>query len=120
MAYEICMVKLVTGEMVLGKLDKEARTINDPAILQMIPSQQGGVQMMLMPYGYPFENDFTGSISLSHVLYDYKNAPEELKTKYMEAISNLTLSGGALSGLDLKNPGGAPAGGDIASLLRSK
>ena len=113
MAYEICMVKLVTGEMVLGKLDKEARTINDPAILQMI-------QMMLMPYGYPFENDFTGSISLSHVLYDYKNAPEELKTKYMEAISNLTLSGGALSGLDLKNPGGAPAGGDIASLLRSK
>lgn len=117
MAYDICMVKLVTGEMVLGKCDKEAGEIKDPAVLQTIPTQQG-VQMMLMPYGYPFENDFTGSLSLSHVLYTYQNFPEELKTKYMEAISNLTLSSGGLGGLDLKNPG--TAGGDISSLLRAK
>ena len=117
MAYDICMVKLVTGEMVLGKIEKGAEEIQDPAVLQTIPTQQG-VQMMLMPYGYPFENEFTGSLSLSHVLYTYKNFPEELKTKYMEAVSNLTLSSGGLGGLDLKNPGGQ--GGDIASLLRAK
>ena len=112
MAYDICMVKLITGEMVIGKNDKDAGTIQDPAILQTIPTQQG-VQMMLMPYGYPFENEFTGSVSFSHVIYTYQKFPEELKTKYMEAISNLTLSSG---GLDLK----APGGGDLSSLLRAK
>ncbi len=118
MAYDIRMVKLVTGEMVLGKHDAAKNAINDPAILQTIPTQQG-VQMMLMPYGYPFENDFTGSLSYTHVLYEYKSCPEELKTKYMEACSNLTLSTGGLGGMDLKNPGPGK-GGDIASLLRAK
>lgn len=118
MAYDIRMVKLVTGEMVIGKHDEAAQAINDAAILQTIPTQQG-VQMMLMPYGYPFENDFDGSLSYKHVLYSYKNCPEELKTKYMEACSNLTLSTGGLGGMDLKNPGPGK-GGDIASLLRAK
>jgi len=47
---------------------------------------------MLLPFGYPFEQEITGSISTKHVLYEYANAPEELKTKYLEASSNLTLS----------------------------
>lgn len=118
MAYDICMVKLITGEMVIGKRDAEAKTINDPAVLQTVPTQQG-VQMLLMPYGYPFEQEFTGSLSETHVIYSYKNCPEELKTKYLEATSNLTLSSGGLGGLNLKNPGSG-AGGDIASLLRAK
>ena len=113
MAYDICMVKLITGEMVLGKRDADKKTINDPAVLQTVPTQQG-VQMLLMPYGYPFEQDFTGSLSEVHVIYTYKDCPEELKTKYMEATSNLTLSSG---GLNLKSPG---MGGDISSLLRGK
>ena len=119
MAYNVCMVKLVTGEMVIGKHDVQAKVINDPAVLQTVPTQQG-VQMMLMPYGYPFETNFTGSLADSHVLYTYKSCPEELKTKYLEACSNITLSTGGLGGLDLKNPGSGKAGGDIASLLRIK
>ncbi len=118
MAYDICMVKLVTGEMVIGKCDNQAGTITDPAILQTVPTQQG-VQMLLMPYGYPFENEFTGSLSKTHVLYEYSKCPEELKTKYMEACSNLTLSTGGLGGLNLKNPGPGKTG-DISSLLRVK
>jgi len=113
MAYDICLVKLISGEMVIGKRDAEKKTINDPAILQTVPTQQG-VQMLLMPYGYPFEQEFTGSVSDEHVIYAYKECPEELKGKYMEATSNLTLSSG---NLNLKNPG---MGGDIASLLRSR
>ena len=116
MAYDICLVKLITGEMVLGKRDSGTKSINDPAILQTVPTQQG-VQMLLMPYGYPFEQEFSGSISEEHVIYAYGKCPEELKTKYLEATSNLTLSSGGLGGLSLKNPG---AGADIASLLRTK
>lgn len=118
MAYDIRMVKLITGEMVLGKFDGETKHIKDPAVLQTVPTQQG-VQMLLMPYGYPFENEFTGSIAQEHVIYSYAKCPEELKDKYLEATSNLTLSSGGLGGLNLKNPGPA-ATGDIASLLRGK
>lgn len=118
MAYDICLAKLITGEMVIGKRDAATKTITDPAILQTVPTQQG-VQMLLMPYGYPFEQDFTGSVSETHVIYLYKKCPEELKDKYLEAISNLTLSSGGLGSLNLKNPGPG-AGGDIASLLRAK
>ncbi|MDR2488933.1 MAG: hypothetical protein LBD42_05535 [Desulfovibrio sp.] len=101
MAYDIRMVKLVTGEIAIGKYDAAAGLIGDPAVLQTVPTQQG-VQMMLMPFGYPFDNAFSGSVALQHVLFEYKSCPEELKTKYLEACSNLTLSSG---GFQLKGPG---------------
>jgi hypothetical protein len=107
MAYDIRMVKLVSGETVLGKLDAEASELRDPAVLQTLPVQQG-VQMMLMPFGYPFDNSFTGSIPMRHVIYEYQKCPEELKTKYLEACSNLTLASGGFGGpggMNLKKPG---------------
>lgn len=91
MAYDIRLVKLINGETVIGKWSEDGQTINDPAVIQTVPMQQG-VQMMLLPFGYPFEQEITGAISTKHVLYEYTNAPEELKTKYLEASSNLTLS----------------------------
>ncbi len=103
MPYDIRLVKLINGESVIGKWSPDGKTISDPAVLQTVPSQQG-VQMMLLPFGYPFENEITGEISTAHVLYEYKKAPEELKTKYLEAASNLTLT--------------APGGASISQLLK--
>ena len=103
MPYDIRLVKLINGESVIGKWSADGKTISDPAVLQTVPSQQG-VQMMLLPFGYPFEQEITGEISTAHVLYEYKKAPEELKTKYLEASSNLTLS--------------VPGGGNISQLLK--
>ena len=90
--YDIRLVKLVNGDMVLGKWNEEKGIIADPAILQTIPTQQGGMQMLLLPFGYPFDQEMTGEIELKHVIYQYKTVPEELKTKYLEATTNLTLS----------------------------
>lgn len=103
MAYDIRLVKLTNGETVIGKWSDDGQTISDPAVIQTVPTQQG-VQMMLLPFGYPFEQEITGDISTKHVLYEYKKVPEELKTKYLEAASNLTLSapGGGLSQLITK------------------
>lgn len=112
MAYDIRLVKLVNGDLVIGKFEADNDLIKDAATLQTVPTQQG-VQMMLLPYGYPFEQDFTGSIDRRHVIYEYSNFPEDLKTKYMEACSNLTLSSGGLGGLNLSKPSG-----DISNLLR--
>ena len=116
MSYDLRLVKLITGEMVIGKYDSDKNALKDVAILQMIPTQQN-MQMMLLPYGYPFDQEFDGEIGYSHVMYTYKKYPEELNTKYMEAISNLTLSTGGLGGLDLKNPQGA---GGMSGLIRGK
>lgn len=105
MAYTIRLVKLVTGELVLGKYDADAKILNEIALLQMVPTQQG-MQVLMLPYGYPFEQGFSGSIKADHFMYEYSRLPDDLETKYMEAISNLTLSTGGLGNLDLK--GGNP------------
>jgi len=92
MAYDIRLVKLINGETVLGKYDEETKGLSDVAILQTVPTQQG-VQMVLLPFGYPFETEMSGSaIKGEHILYTFKHFPEELKNKYLEATSNLTIS----------------------------
>ena len=111
MAYDIRMCKLVTGELVIGKFDAEKDCLTDVAALQTVPTQQGSVQMLLLPYGYPFETDFCGAIPGCFFLYRYKSTPEELQNKYLEAATNLTLSGGGLGKLQGGGmPGGMPGG----------
>lgn len=112
MAYEIIFAKLISGDMVIGKTGEEEGRITSLATLQTVPSQQG-VQMMLLPFGYPFEQGFDGSVSADHILYEYQECPEELKVKYMEATTNLTLS---TSGMNLQAPGAA--GGNISDISK--
>lgn len=105
MSYDIRLVKLIGGEMVVGNFAGDF--IEEPAILQVMPTQQG-TQMILLPYGYPFDQEMHGKISMKHVLFEYKNCPEELKNKYIEAKTNISLSSG---GLDLSGAMGGSMGG---------
>lgn len=116
MPYDIRLVKLVGSEMVVGKYDEEKKALTDVAILQTLPTEQG-VQMLLLPYGYPFDQKFDGVISYEHVVYQYKNMPQDIKDRYLEATSNITLSSGGLGGLDLRG-GNAANMADISSLLK--
>jgi hypothetical protein len=120
MAYDIRLVKLITGDLALGKWEESERKLKDIAVIQTVPTQSGGVQMMLLPFGYPFENEITGEISLDHVLYVYKTFPDELKTKYLEASSNLTLSSpGDLQRLkNMSRASGKPGGSGISLLKK--
>ena len=77
MSKPIRLFKLVTGELVLGKFDEEANMLEDVAIIQVVPTQQG-VQMMMLPYGYPFEQEFKGNISGEHFMYEYKKLHYDL------------------------------------------
>lgn len=95
MAYDIKLVKLVTGELVIGKYNTEKKSLDDVAIMQTVPSQQG-VQIAILPYGYPFDQEFGGSIEEKHFLFEYSKVMDEIKDKYLEAVSNLTLSSGGL------------------------
>lgn len=111
MAYDIRLMKLVTGELVIGKYQESTDSLSDVAAIQTIPSQQG-VQMMMLPYGYPFESEFTGSIEGRHFIFRYANTPRELQDKYIEASTNLTVAGGlgklqfGASGADVTSPSG--------------
>lgn len=114
MAYDIRLVKTSSGDMALGKWNEEQGKLTDLAMLQMMPTQQGGVQMVLLPFGYPIDNELTGEIDNRHIMYVYKNLPEDLKNKYLEASSNLTIS----SPGDLKNLGNlaGKGGGKVTDL----
>ncbi|MBQ7617484.1 MAG: hypothetical protein IJS50_01285 [Desulfovibrio sp.] len=91
--YDIRLVKLVSGELVLGKYDAAKDCLNDVAILQVVPTQ-AGAQMLMLPYGHPFESNFSASIAGKHFLYTYSSVPSEMQDKYLEAVTNLTVSGG--------------------------
>ena len=93
MAYDIRLMKLVSGELVIGKYDEAKDCLNETAAIQSIPTQQG-VQMIMLPYGYPFEPNFTGTIEGKHFLYRYSTTPKEIQDKYIEACTNLTVAGG--------------------------
>jgi len=118
MAYDIRLFKLVTGELVIGKFDAEQDRVTDVAALQTVPTQQGGMQMLMLPYGYPFETEFCGSIPSAFFLYRYKSTPEELQNKYLEAATNLTLSGGGLGRIQGGGMGGGLGGGLLGGLKK--
>ncbi|WP_461210990.1 hypothetical protein [Desulfocurvus sp. DL9XJH121] len=114
MAYDIRLVKLINGEMVIGKFEERdgGQVLKDTAVLQTVPTQQG-VQMMLLPFGYPFDNEIDAEIDYKHVLYTYKKVPADLEKKYIEAASGLAMAGaGDLAGL------GGGAGADFSQLLK--
>ena len=87
MALPVRLVKLVTGELALGKFDAETDTLKDVAILQIVPTQQG-VQMMMLPYGYPFEQEFEGVICGMSKWGMYVELPNTVEG--MVHVSNMT------------------------------
>jgi len=110
MSYDIKLVKLISGDMIVGKFNDADQKIESPAAIQAMPTQQGGSQMVLLPFGYPFDQEMHGEIAMSNVLFEYKNCPEELKTKYIEALTNISMSSG---GLDLSSGQESGSGGGL-------
>ncbi len=114
MAYDIRLFKLITGDVVLGKYDAEKDCLNDAAILQIVPTKQGA-QLLILPYGHPFENNFCGTLHGKDFIYRYNNTPEEIQNKYLEACTNLTMAGGM--GKLQFGGGSAPASSNGSGLI---
>jgi hypothetical protein len=96
---EIKIVKIVTGETVIGTQVQDY--LEDVALIQVIPSS-GGIQLAILPYGFPFEEKIGGKISIDKIVYEFKNIPEDIKNKYLEAKSDIKISSSmpGSSGLD--------------------
>lgn len=85
---EIRLVKLVTGEFCVGIDDEEFHGIKDVALLQFNQTENG-ININLISYGFPFEQQFGGFIYNDNIIYEVENIPEDLKTRYTEALNNL-------------------------------
>lgn len=96
---EIKIVKIVTGETVIGT--KVFDNLEDVALIQVIPSS-GGVQLAILPYGFPFEEKISGKIPCDKIVYEFESVPEDIKNKYLEAKSDIKISSTIPgSGIDL-------------------
>ena len=99
MSHDIRLFKLVTGETVIAKWAADASKITAVAVLQNGPAQQGnGMQLVILPYGYPFETAFIAEIDTTHIIFQHPVIPEELKMKYLEIVTNITLSPNGVPG----------------------
>lgn len=106
MSYDIRFVRLVTGETVIGEYSEEKKALKDVAIVQVVPAGNS-MQIMILPYGFPYEEEVGGEISEVHIIYTFEKTPEDLKNKYLETRSSIKIaSAGDLGGL-----GGGPRGG---------
>ncbi|TYB33537.1 MAG: hypothetical protein FXF49_05905 [Flexistipes sinusarabici] len=114
MAYEnIRFVKLVTGDSVMGEQEEETGKIKNIALIQAIPSGNS-MQVAVLPFGFPFEEEIGGEISEKDIIYEYSSVPEELRNKYLEAKSNIRIS----QNMDnLKDFQGGPGSGGNSGLI---
>ena len=90
-AFDIKMVKLVSGEIVLGKYNAEKDMLENVVQLQNVPTPQG-MQMLPDPYAFPFENTLDACIEGRFILYRFAETAKELQDKYIEVTTNLSVS----------------------------
>ncbi len=95
---KIRLVKIINGDFVIGVDDEENKSIKNIGSLQFVPGETGGMSVALIPYGFPFEEKFKGSISNDKVLYEIETVPEDLQNKYTEATSDIKLISGSNNG----------------------
>jgi len=101
MQYDIRLVKLVSGETVMGNFNAETNTLNDVVMIQAVPTVSGGVQLAMLPYGFPYEEEINVKLDAKFFMYEYKKVQEELKNKYLEAKSSIKIApGGSFGGND--------------------
>ncbi len=87
----IKFVKLVTGETVIGTYNQQKDALEDVALIQVLPASSG-IQIAIVPYGFPFEEKIGGQIPMDKVVYEFEKLPSDLESKYIQAKSNITIS----------------------------
>ena len=95
---KIRLAKLISGDFIVGVDDEEKKGIKNIGSLQFVPAETGGMSVALIPYGFPFEDEFKGFIENDKILYEAEKVPEDLQNKYTEATSDIKLISSANKG----------------------
>ncbi|WP_022851227.1 hypothetical protein [Limisalsivibrio acetivorans] len=111
MSEDIKFVKLVSGDTIIAQYDEENNKLTEVVSVQAIPAGNSGMQIALLPFGFPYEEEAGGSIDADKILYEYNSLPEDLKNKYIETKSNIRITP-SMDNLGGMNPGqGGDSGG---------
>ncbi|MGE4496580.1 MAG: hypothetical protein AB7E48_01770 [Deferribacterales bacterium] len=108
----IKFVKLVSGDTCIGIKDDEKNILKDVAVVQAVPMGGSGIQIAILPFGFPYEDEIGGEIGWDKVMYVYAEFPEDIKNKYIEAKSGIRMAGG-MGGLG----GAAPKGRSDSGII---
>jgi hypothetical protein len=110
----IKFVKLVSGDTCIGIKDDEKNILKDVAVVQAVPMGGSGIQIAILPFGFPYEVEIGGEIGWDKVMYVYAEFPEDIKNKYIEAKSGIRMAGGGgIGGLG----GAAPKGRSDSGII---
>lgn len=90
----IKFVKLISGDTCIGIKDEASNTLKDVAVVQAVPMGGSGIQIAILPFGFPYEDEIGGEICWDKVMYVYAEFPEDIKNKYIEAKSGIRMAGG--------------------------
>jgi len=110
MTENLIFAKVISGETVMGIKDEAAGVLKDVVMVQAMPTQAGSMQIAILPFGFPYEDEVRGEIKLDHILFEYKDVPGDLADKYVETKSNIKIANN-MGGLG--NPGGGSDSGLI-------
>jgi len=95
MAYDVKVLKLITGEEVMARVSDDLSNgdgliiLNKPMVLQAVPGQAGQVGFALVPWFMAGKNENI-TISIDHVIaQDDPKAKSE--TNYLASVTGLTL-----------------------------
>ena len=94
MAYDVKVLKLITGEEVIARVSEESSnliTLEKPMTLQMMPhnTSTGQVGFALVPWIKAAKNDKT-TISIEHVLVT-DEASDQTEKNYLQVVTGLSL-----------------------------
>ena len=113
----IRFVKLVTGEIIMGTYNEQNNVLEDIALIQVVPSANG-IQIAIVPYGFPFEEKISGSMAMDKVVYEFSDIPSDIESKYVQAKSNITISS-SMPGADLGAASSSDKVVDLENLFKS-
>lgn len=95
---DVVLARCSWGDWVIGRRSKDGTSVENVGIIQFAPSQVGGMQVAILPVGFPFDSGFDGSLPMTALVYFVDKIPTEIENKYIEVSSGILLSGGERSG----------------------
>ena len=92
MGYETILVKLTTGELVIGKIyNNSLEFLEDVYLVLLDLSSDGGIDINIAPYMSPFDNKGT-ILNGKRVMWETQLTPPlELVVEYNKAISGIII-----------------------------
>lgn len=84
------LAKLVSGDIVIGKLYPNSEHLEDTYEIQIMPDEQGNMGVAMMPLLYPFVKDGQ-TVDVSRIMTQ-EDCPQNLINSYVQMTSGIQIT----------------------------